>query len=388
MHHPLLLALLTVALLAPASALAAPAAPVGSLVFVGTYTGPKSRGIHAFRLVERAGEPALEPLGLAAEMAQPSFLALDPARGLLFAISESATFGDRPTGWVASFRIDRASGRLEPLSTASSGAPGPCHLLLDRTGRTILVANYSGAAVASLPVDATGRLGQPVSVLRHEGSSVHPTRQKAPHPHAVTLDPTERFLYVCDLGIDQVRVYRFDAAAHRLTPHTPAHVSLRPGAGPRHLAFRPDGRFAYAVNELDSTVTVFRHDAAAGRLETVESVSTLPAGFTGRSTTAEIQAHPNGRWLYASNRGHDSLAVFAIDAQRGTLTARGHVPTGGRTPRHFGWDSTGTIVALGNQDSDTVVLGRLDPTTGAIRPSPHVAAVPSPVCLVFLPPAP
>ena len=259
---------------------------------------------------------------------------------------------------------------------------------MDRTGRTILVANYSGAAVASLPVDATGRLGQPVSVLRHEGSSVHPTRQKAPHPHAVTLDPTERFLYVCDLGIDQVRVYRFDAAAHRLTPHTPAHVSLRPGAGPRHLAFRPDGRFAYAVNELDSTVTVFRHDAAAGRLETVESVSTLPAGFTGRSTTAEIQAHPNGRWLYASNRGHDSLAVFAIDAQRGTLTARGHVPTGGRTPRHFGWDSTGTIVALGNQDSDTVVLGRLDPTTGAIRPSPHVAAVPSPVCLVFLPPAP
>lgn len=387
MRRPILVALLACSLLSPAFA-AVPAATAGSLVFVGTYTGPKSRGIHAFRLIERAGEPALEPLGLAAEMAQPSFLTLDPARGLLFAISESGTFGDRPTGWVASFRIDRATGRLERLSTTSSGAPGPCHLLLDRTGRTILVANYSGAAVASLPVDSSGRLGEPVSVLRHEGRSVHPTRQQAPHPHAVTLDPAERFLYVCDLGIDQVRAYRFDATTHRLTPHTPTHVSLRSGAGPRHLAFRPDGRFAYAVNELDSTVTVFRHDPAAGRLEPVESVSTLPAGFSGRSTTAEIQAHPNGRWLYASNRGHDSLAIFAIDAERGTLSARGHVPTRGRTPRHFGWDPTGTIVALGNQDSDTVVLGRLDPATGAIRPSPHVAAVPSPVCMVFLPPTP
>lgn len=360
--------------------------PRDTLVYVGTYTGPKSEGIYAFRLQPGAGAPALEPLGLVAVTPQPSFLALDPRRRLLFAVNESGTFAGQPTGSVSSFAIEAATGRLTRLSERASGGAGPCHLLLDRTGRTLLVANYSAGTVAALAVSADGRLGEATSILRHTGRSVHPQRQTAPHAHAVTLDPAERFLFVCDLGIDRVMIYRFDAPSGRLTPHEPAAAVLPPGSGPRHLAFRPDGKFAYVLNELASTVTVFAYDAARGQLTSLDTISTLPADYTGRSTTAEIAVHPNGRYLYASNRGHDSLAIFAIDPARGTLRTLGHQVTGGRTPRHFGLDPTGTLVAMGNQHSDTIGLARLDPATGLLHPSPHVAAAPSPVCLVFLPP--
>ncbi len=361
--------------------------PDDTLVYVGTYTGPKSQGIYAFRLKSVAGEPALEPLGLAAEATQPAFLELDSKRRRLFAVNESGTFEGQPTGSISSFSVDATTGKLTRLSERASGGAGPCHLLLDRTGRNILVANYSAGTVAVLPVLDDGRLGEATSIMRHSGRSVNPQRQTEPHAHAVTLDPAERFLFVCDLGIDKVMIYRFDAQRHTLTPHEPAFVTLPPGAGPRHMAFRPDGKFAYVLSELASTVTVFAYDAAAGRLTRVESLTTLPAGFTGKTSTAEIAVHSSGKYLYASNRGHDSLAIFTIDSTRGTLRSLGTQSTGGRTPRHFGLDPTGTIVALGNQNSDTIVLARLDPQTGRLTPSPHVAAAPSPVCLVFLPPA-
>lgn len=361
--------------------------PSDTIVYVGTYTGPNSQGIYAFRLTARDGEPALEPLGLAAAMTQPSFLELDPGRGLLFAISEVGKYQDQPTGSVASFRIDRTTGRLTRINEVTSGAAGPCHLLLDRTGTNLLIANYSGGAVACLPVHPDGRLGEPTSVVTHSGRSVHPQRQTAPHAHAVTLDPAQRFLFVCDLGLDQVKAYRFDAHRHTLAPHQPPPAGLKPGAGPRHMAFRPDGRFAYVVNELDSTVTVFRYEAAIGQLTAIESVSTLPAGFAGASTTAEILVHPSGGFVYASNRGHDSLAIFAVEPDRGSIRLVGHQPTGGKTPRHFGLDPSGTILAMANQNSDTIVLTRVDPATGLLRPSPQIASAPSPVCVVFLPPA-
>ena len=361
--------------------------PDDTLVYVGTYTGPKSKGIYAFRLKSVAGEPALEALGLAAETRQPSFLELDPRRRLLFSVSEVGSFAGQPTGSVSSFAIDAGTGRLTLLSERASGGTGPCHLLLDRSGQNLLVANSSGGTVAVLPVLADGRLGEATAVIKHAGKSVHPQRQSAPHAHSVTLDPAQQFLFVCDLGLDQVLVYRFDAQRHTLTPHTPAFAALKPGAGPRHLAFHPGGKLAYVLNELDSTLTVFAYDASKGRLTSIGSISTLPAGFTGKSSPAEVLAHPSGRYLYASNRGHDSVAMFTVNPTVGTLRLLGHQGTGGRTPRHFGLDPTGTLVAMGNQDSDTIVLARLDPPTGRLTPSPHVTTTPSPVCLVFLPPA-
>lgn len=361
-------------------------APGDTLAYVGTYTGAQSKGIYAFRLTTTEGLPALEPLGLAVETSQPSFLELDPKRRLLFAVSESGTFAGQPTGSVSSFAVDAATGRLTLLSQRASGGAGPCHLLLDRTGGNLLVANYGAGTVAILPVQPDGRLGEATSVIRHAGKSVHPKRQTSPHAHAVTLDPAQRFLFVCDLGLDKVMVYRFDAARHALTPPEPAFAALKPGAGPRHMAFHPGGKFAYVINELDSTVTSFLYDAERGRLSIVGSIRTLPTGFSGESTTAEILVHPSGRFAYASNRGHDSLAMFTINPTVGTLRSLGHLATGGRTPRHFGLDPTGSVVAMCNQQSDTIVLARLDPQTGLLTSSPHVAAAPSPVCIVFLPP--
>lgn len=386
--HARLLALFSLLIGCFATALAASAlTPRDTLVYVGTYTGPKSQGIYAFRLKPDANEPSLEPLGLAAEAVQPSFLAIDPSRNLLFALNESASWNGQPTGSVTSYAIDRTTGKLRKISETSSAGAAPCHLLLDRTGRNLLVANYSAGNVALIRVDADGRLGAPQSVQQHRGQSVNPARQKGPHAHAVTLDPAERFLFVCDLGIDKVMVYRFDAEKGTLIPNDPAFAPLKPGAGPRHMAFRPDGRFAYVVNELDSTVTAFAYDGSGGRLTEIQTVTTLPATFTGRSTTAEILVHPNGRLLYASNRGHDTLARFTIDPDSGRLTATGHHPTGGKTPRHFGLDPTGTLLAMGNQGTDTIVLARIDQATGALTSSPRVASAPSPVCHVFLPPA-
>ena len=372
---------------ASAGAASAQVGPADTLVYVGTYTGPQSKGISLFRLRAEGPEPSLQPLGLAAEFPQPSFLALDPKRRLLFAVNESGSWNGRPTGSVASFAIDPASGRLRKISEVSSGGAAPCHLLLDRMGRNLLLANYSAGNVALIRVGSDGRLSEPSAVQQHSGRSINRQRQESPHAHAVNLDPAERFLFVCDLGIDRVMIYRFDADRGTITPHEPAFAPLKPGAGPRHLVFRPDGKFAYVVNELDSTVTAFAYDAARGRLTEIQSISTLPAGFTGRSTTAEIQIHPNGQLLFASNRGHDSLASFRIDPAKGTLTSTGHHPTGGRTPRHFGFDPSGTLVAMGNQDSGTIVLARLDPSTGALTSSAQITATPSPVCHVFLPPA-
>jgi len=383
-----LLTMLAAVLPASAASTAPALSPTDTVVYVGTYTGEKtkSEGIYAFRLRDTAAAaPALEPLGLAAATPSPAFLEVDPSRRLVFAINELGTYAGQPVGSVVSFAIDPATGKLTELSRRSSGGSGPCHLVLDRTGKNLLVANYGAGSVALLPVAADGRLGEPAVVHAHSGKSVHPTRQTAPHAHAVTLDPAQRFVFVPDLGIDQVRIYRFDAARSTLTPHEPAFASLKPGAGPRHMAFRPDARFAYVLNELDSTVAVFAYAADSGRLTPVETVPTLPAGWTGHSTTAEIAVHPSGRYLYASNRGHDSLAIFAIDAARGTLRLLGHQSTGGKTPRHFALDAPGRLVAMENQNSDTIVLARLDPATGLLSPSPHIASVPSPVCAVFVP---
>jgi len=348
-------------------------------VYVGTYTGKASKGIYLSRLNLATGE--LQPPEVAAEGKNPSFLALHPSRPLLYAIGEIGDFGGKKTGAVSAFSVEPQSGRLTLLNQQSSGGAGPCHLVVDRTGRCVLVANYSGGSVACLPIQDDGRLGEATSFVQHQGSSVNPKRQAGPHAHSINLDAANRFAFVADLGLDKVLIYRFDAGRGLLTPNAPPSVSLEPGAGPRHFAFHPSGRYAYVINELHSTVTAFGYNAQRGTLEPLQTISTLPEGFSGSNTTAEVQVHPSGRFLYGSNRGHHSIAAFAIDQQTGKLRPLGHESTQGKTPRNFGIDPTGAYLLAANQDTDNVVVFRIDATTGALCPAGHSIPVPTPVCV-------
>ena len=351
------------------------------LVYVGTYTGPKSKGIYLLRMDLASG--ALTAPEVAAEVANPSFLAVHPSRRFLYAVGEIGNFAGRKSGAVSAFAIDPESGKLKLLNQQPSGGTGPCHLTVDGAGKNVLAANYSSGSVCVLPIGEDGRLAEPSEVVQHKGSGPNPKRQEGPHAHSVNLDPAGRFAFAADLGLDKIMVYRFDPAKGKLAPNDPPAASVAPGAGPRHFAFHPTGRFAYVINEMASTVTAFAYDANAGRLSELQTVSTLPAGFTGSSTTAEVQVHPSGRFLYGSNRGHDSIAVFGIDARTGKLTAVGHQPTQGKTPRNFGIDPTGTYLLAANQGSGNLVVFRIDPKSGELKPTGVTAEVPSPVCVKF-----
>jgi len=365
--------------------------PNPTFVYVGTYTGPQSKGIYLFRLqtenLEVSQNILLVPIGVAAETPSPSYLALDAKRRWLFAVNEVAELDGSPTGGVTAFAINPATGALTSLNRRSSKGKGPCHLVVDKQSRYVLVANYNSGSVAVLPIARDGRLGEATDFVQHTGRSVHPERQTGPHAHCVTLDPANRFAFVCDLGLDKILAYRFDAARGKLTPHAPPFAAVKPGAGPRHMVFRPDARFAYVVNELNSTITVFVYDAAAGTLSERQTVSTLPEHFDGANTTAEIDVHPSGKWLYVSNRGHNSVALFAIDRENGTLTWVEEQGTGGNTPRHFGIEPSAKYLAIGNQNSDTVLVCRIDAGNGRLKPSGVFASAPSPACVKFLPPS-
>jgi 6-phosphogluconolactonase len=364
--------------------------PGDTLVYVGTYTGGKSKGIYLFKLqTEIRGQQknvTLIPLGLAAELASPSFLAIDAQHRRLFAVTESDQFEGKPSGAVSAYAIDPKTGKLELLNQQSTKGGGPCHLALDRDGRHVFVANYGGGSVAVLPVGDDGRLGEASDFVQHKGKSINPERQDAAYAHCVTLDPTGRFLFVCDLGLDQVLCYKFDAKTGKLTPNDPPFAAITPGAGPRHMVFRPDGRFAYVINELNSTVTAFAYDAKSGRLTELQNISTLPKSFVGENTTAEIDIHPSGKFLYGSNRGRDSIVLFAVNRDDGTLTYFEDLSTTGKTPRHFGLHPAGDLMAIGHQDSDTIQLCQIDGANGRLKPVGEAVEAPMPVCIVFLPP--
>src|SRR2546426_1837427 len=363
---------------------------VPTFVYVGTYTGSKSKGIYLFRLqtenLEVSQNITLVPLGLAAETPNPSFIELDLKRRVLFAVNELNEFEGQPTGAVSAFAIDNTTGMLARVNQRPSMGTGPCHLVLDKERRNLLVANYGSGSVSVLPVGSDGRLGAASDVVQHTGKSVDPDRQKGPHAHCVTMDPANRFAFACDLGLDKVLVYRFDAEHGKLNPHDPPFAPLKPGAGPRHMVFRPDGRFAYVVNEMSSTITAFAYESSAGVLRERQTVSTLPEHFDGANTTAEIDVHPSGKWLYVSNRGHNSVVLFNVDADKGTLAYVEEQGTGGFKPRHFGIEPSAKHLAIGNQDSDTVLLARIDAGNGRLKPSGVFASAPSPVCVKFLPP--
>jgi 6-phosphogluconolactonase len=378
-------ALLGAALFSCAPAVEQTAAPEPQddfLVYVGTYTGPVSRGIYAYRFSSAMGR--LTALGLAAETTNPSFLAAHPSGNYLYAVNEVGEFEGRKTGAVSAFALDRGTGKLTLLNQVSSRGAGPCHLSLDRTGRYVLVANYGGGSVAALPILEDGRLGEASGFVQHKGKSVNPQRQEGPHGHGIEAAPDNRFVLAADLGLDQVLVYRFDAEKGTLAPNDPPYAKLAPGAGPRHFAFSPDGRFVYVLNELTSTMTVFSYDTERGALTEAETLSTLPGGFRGENYTAEVVAHPSGKFLYGSNRGHDSIVVFAADAATGTLKPVAHVSTQGKWPRNFAVDPTGACLIAANQRSDNLVVFRIASQTGRLTPTGQVVEVPSPACVTFV----
>ena len=352
------------------------------LVYIGTYTTTRSKGIYAYRFDADSGR--LTSLGLVAETVNPSFLAVDPSRRFLYAVNEISNYAGGKGGGVSAFAMDRATGKLTFLNEVASRGREPCHVSLDKTGKFVMVANYGGGSAAVFPVLADGRLGEASAFVEHHGSSVNPERQEGPHAHSIATSPDNRFVLAADLGLDRLLVYRFDAAQGSLEPNDPPFATVKPGAGPRHFAFHPSSRFVYTINEMGSSITAFSYDAARGSLRELETVSTLPKDFAGASDTAELEAHPSGKFLYGSNRGHDSIAVFAIDGGKGTLTLVEHVPTGGKTPRSFAIDPAGSCLVVANQDSDNLVVFRIDARTGRLTPSGKALDVPSPVCVTFV----
>ncbi len=358
---------------------------MGSLwVYIGTYTHGGGGGIYVGSLDADTGRLEVDETAVGG-LENPSFLAVDGPRRRLYAVSEVGEFEGRPGGGVAAFALDPATGRPTRLNTRPSGGDGPCHLSVDPAGRFVLAANYGGGSVALLPLDADGSLsGAAGDVVPHLGAGVHPTRQEGPHAHSIIPDAAGRFALAADLGLDQILVYEVDAVRGRLLPLEASATPLRPGAGPRHLAFSPDGRCLYGINELDSTVTAWEYDGDRGRLREFQTVPTLPGGFTGPNFAADLRFHPSGRFLYGSNRGHDSLAVFAVEAGTGRLTPRGHVTAGGQTPRGFCLDPSGAYLLCAHQDSGTVAVFAVDPQTGDLRPTGHTARVPMPACVCVI----
>jgi 6-phosphogluconolactonase len=369
----------TLGALAFAAAAPKPAADSHYLAFVGTYTGETgSKGIYAFDFDSASG--TLTTKGLAAETIAPSFVVIHPNGKYAYAANEA---GKKST--VTAFAIDAKSARLTQLNQLPALGDDPCHLSFDKTGKYLFAANYSSGNVGVFPILGDGKLGEPTANMRDTGTlGPNKERQDGPHAHWVQISSDNRFLCVSDLGLDAILSYHFDAAKGTLTPNDPPFTKLASGAGPRHGAFSPDGKFFYVVSELNSAVTAFSYHPAKGTLEQLQVVSTLPADFHGRNDTAEIAVHPDGKWLFASNRGHDTIAVFAIDPANGTLRPAGEFSTGGKEPRHFVIDPTVKFLLAENQNTNSIVVFSIDSSTGALRKVSQADNIPSPVCFTFL----
>lgn len=351
-------------------------------VYVGTYTTGRnvtSKGIYAYRFQPAAGE--FTELGLAAETASPSFLGVHPNHRWLYAANEVQD------GTISAYAIDGATRKLTLLNRLASRGEDPAYVGVDRSGKVAMAANYTSGSIIAYPIKPDGSLGEATSFFQYQGVGVkNPGRQDGPHPHETMPSPDNRFVLAPDLGLDKVLIYRLDAEKAALAPSNPAEVKISPpGVGPRHLVFHPNGRFVYLLNELGSTLNVFAYDSGSGGLRQIQAISTLPADFKGRSDAGELEVHPNGKFLYASNRGHDSLAVFAIDARTGMLSAVEHVPTQGRLPRNFAIDPTGTYLLMANQAANNIVVFRIDQQTGKLSDTGKKLRMSSPVCIVFVP---
>jgi 6-phosphogluconolactonase len=350
------------------------------LVYVGTYTGPKSKGIYVFDFDETG---AASSPRLAAETVNPSFLAVDPTKHFLYAVNEMSDYDHQKTGAVSSFAIDRNTGALRFLNQVSSKGADPCHVTVDETGKYVLVANYASGTLAVFPRTPDGKLAEASSVVQHTGHGPNPERQEGPHAHEIVLTKDDRFAIAADLGLDRLLVYRFDSANGKLAPNNPPFADVDPGSGPRHLAFTPDGRFVYVLAEMGSTITAFAFDTTRGNLRKFQTVSSLPSGFKGQNDAAEIAVHPSGKFVYASNRGDNTIVAFAI-GNDGTLSFVERTPTHGKTPRGFAIDPSGSYLLAANQASDNVVVFAIDRSTGHLRPRNKILDVPAPVDVTFV----
>lgn len=355
-------------------------------VYVGTYTGADSKGIYGYRFDEKTG--SLAPLGVAAEVVNPSFVVTDPAHRHLYAVTEMTGRGPnayKENGTISSFSIDPKTGSLKFLNKVSSGGGGPCHLVVDKLGKILFVANYGSGNVASFAIQPDGSIGAMTGFDQHSGSSVDPRRQQGPHAHAVVISPDNRFLFVPDLGLDRILIYRINEAKRSFALNTPSYVSVKPGLGPRHFLFAPGAKFAYAVCEMGSSVVAFSYDAANGKLTPVQTISTLPPNFSGQDNSAEIQIDRSGRFLYASNRGDNSITVFQIDTKTGMLSNIQVVPTQGKIPRNFVIDPSGKYLIAANQESNDLVVFTIDSASGKLTPTNQVVNLSSPVSILFVP---
>jgi 6-phosphogluconolactonase len=371
--------LITTAAVAAMVALdAAPPAATGQyLAYVGPYTHrpSTSKGIYAYKYDAKTGK--FTSIGLAVETPDPSFVVVHPNHKFLYAVNETGQ------GTVSAFAIDTATGMLKALNQTSSKGSGPCHLVVDPSGKWLFAANYNSGSVAAIPVNADGWLGEAASSVQHAGSSVNASRQKGPHAHETVLSPDAKILFVPDLGMDKIMAYRWDAKG-QLTANDPPFTQIAPGSGPRHMAFHPNGEFAYVMTEMTSSVIAFSYDAKKGSMTEMQTYPATPADFTGQKAGAEIAVHRNGKFLYASNRNHNSIAIFTIDA-KGALTAAGNVSVQGKTPRHFTIDPSGDFLVVENQDSNNIVIFKIDPNTGALTPTGDTLEISQPVSLVFVP---
>jgi 6-phosphogluconolactonase len=371
------LALTALALLgAPATAPAA-----DPVVFVSAFAPGDQGGIHAYSFDDQSG--ALKPLHRTAGVENPFFLALSPDKRYLYSI-HAKEFGGKADEQVAAFQVVGRTGELKPLNRQSSRGTSSCYLDVDKTGKALLVANYSSGSVASLPLKADGSLGEPASFFQHKGSSVNPQRQKEPHAHSIVVSPDDKYAFAADLGTDQIMCYRLDPATAKLTPNDPPSAKAPAGAGPRHLTFHPDGKRLYAINELLNSVTVFDYDAAAGRLTEKQTISTLPADFKGTSYCADVKVTPDGKFLYGTNRGHDSIACYAVGAD-GKLSLLAIEPSRGKGPQNLAITPDGGWLLCANMPGNNVAVFRIDPTTGKLKPAGAPIRQTSPSCIMLLP---
>jgi len=342
------------------------------LAYFGTYTGGKSQGIYAADFDQRTGK--LGQPRLVAKTAQPSFLALDPSGKFLYACNETDNFEGKKAGGITGFAI-HADGSLQELNQKTSSGAAPCHLVVDKTGKNVLCANYTGGNACVYSLKPSGELDKQTALVQHAGPRIH--------AHSVNLDAANRFAFVADLGLDKIMIYKFDAEKGTLTPNDPPAGICPKGGGPRHFAFHPSGKFAYACEETSSAVTAFAYDADKGSLAELHTISTLPTKVEGNST-AEVQVHRSGKFVYVSNRGHNSIAIFKVDASTGKLTAAGHQGQDIKIPRNFGIDPSGKWMVVCSQDGDHVNVFEIDQNSGALKPTDVRIEVGSPVCVKFL----
>ena len=350
--------------------------------YVGNYGTGQDGGIYLCRLNSLTGEITLQ--GETKGIDNPSFLAIDSNNHFLYAVNEVSDVNGNPGGAVSSFEIDPENGRLRFVAQQLTLGESPCHISIDRTGKFLLITNYTGGNVTVVPILQDGNPGNYVEHIQHKGQSINPDRQNAPHPHSINLSPDNNYAFVPDLGLDKILIYRFDPQTGKLRPGDFPYISLKPGSGPRHFTFHPDGRFAYVINELNSTVTVFKYKSVKGTLKEIQTISTLPEEFTGESNCADIHIHPNGKYLYGSNRGHNSIVIFSIDPSNGKLIQRGFTSTQGDFPRNFAIDPSGLYMLAANQRSDSIFSFRINIETGELIPTGHMIEIPKPVCIKFL----